>query len=154
MQAANLLFLTLLTSPLLASATRGEPAPEMHFDAVIPERSVAEATMKALAGKAVVLEFWATWCAPCITSMPDLNELARQFQDRPVQFISVTDEERPVVEAFLRKRPLEGWIGLDPKRRLFQAYGVDGIPQTVLIDRKRQRNTPGRNGLPAAEMER
>jgi len=73
---------------------------------------VANATLHALAGKAVVLEFWATWCAPCVAAIPHLNELATQFKDRPVVFLSVSDETPSVVEAFLQKHPIDGWSAL------------------------------------------
>jgi uncharacterized protein (TIGR03435 family) len=63
-----------------------------------------------------------------------LNELAAQFKDRPIVFLSVTDEERAVVEAFLKKRPIQGWIGITKGDKLSRSYGVEGIPDTFLID--------------------
>jgi uncharacterized protein (TIGR03435 family) len=112
----------------------GQPAPEIALDLLLPDRPVADATLPALAGKAVVLEFWATWCGPCVEAIPHLNELAAQFKDRPVVFLSVTDEERAVVESFLKKRPIQGWTGIAKRKKLGENYGVEGIPDTFLID--------------------
>ncbi len=89
---------------------------------------------EALRGKVVVLEFWATWCGPCIVHFPNLNELADRFKGKPVQFISITEESREVVERFLKRREIKSWVGLDTDRSVFRALRVAGIPQTVIID--------------------
>ena len=82
----------------------------------------------------MVLEFWATWCAPCIEQIPHLNELVAKFAGRPIQFISITDEDRLIVSKFLAARPISGWVALDPRRSQFDAYTVNGIPHTVIVD--------------------
>jgi thiol-disulfide isomerase/thioredoxin len=58
-----------------------------------------------LAGTAVVLDFWATWCGPCIKAIPHLNQLVDEFAGRPVRFISVTYEKEEVVRPVLAKHP-------------------------------------------------
>jgi len=54
-------------------------------------------------GKVYVVEFWATWCGPCIASMPHLAQLQEEYADKDVQIISISDEKLEVVEAFLTK---------------------------------------------------
>ncbi len=130
--AAILLF----AFPAFCAVKVGDPAPEINLQSLIPDQPASNATLKALKGKAVVIEFWATWCAPCVEAIPHLNELAKQFADRPIQFISITYEDKEVVEAFIKKRPIAGWIGFDPGKKLIKTYGFEGIPQTVLIDAK------------------
>jgi uncharacterized protein (TIGR03435 family) len=110
----------------------GQLAPNIELDRVLAEGSPA--SVDAIAGKAVVLEFWATWCGPCVAAIPHLNELTAQFKDRPVVFLSVTDEEPAVVEKFLKERPIRGWIGFDKGTKLNDRFGVEGIPDTFLID--------------------
>jgi uncharacterized protein (TIGR03435 family) len=64
-----------------------------------------------------------------------LNELAENFESKPVQFLSVSDEEEWKVKNFLKVNPISGWIGLDRDLSLLKAYGFKTIPQTVVIDR-------------------
>jgi len=87
-----------------------------------------------LRGKLVVLEFWATWCDSCLEAQPHLNELAAQFKDRPVQFLFVTADAEKEVRRFLKTHRLSGWIGLDPDGSACEAFGVHGLPHTVVLD--------------------
>src|SRR5579883_690408 len=112
----------------------GSPAPEISLDRLLPEQPVVNASLKALAGKAVVLEFWGIWCSGCVNNIAHLNQLAEEFRDRPIVFLSAIEDEAPVVEEFLKKRPIRGWVGIAQKARLFQNYGVEDVPRTVLID--------------------
>lgn len=68
----------------------GGPAPELELLKLLQAPEGIKIDSNSLKGKVVVLEFWATWCAPCIVAMPHLNELADKFKDRPVRFISIT----------------------------------------------------------------
>jgi thiol-disulfide isomerase/thioredoxin len=85
-------------------------------------------------GHVVILEFWATWCGPCIAAIPHINELADHFKNRPVTFISITDESEDLIRPFLDKREMRTWIGIDTTKAMHKAFGVRGIPHTVLID--------------------
>ncbi len=93
-----------------------------------------ELSWNKLKGKVVVLEFWATWCGPCVQSIPHLNDLAEQFKDKPVVFISVTSENEDVVRIFLKNHPMKTWVGLDDYEALNKAFHVQGIPHAVIID--------------------
>lgn len=87
-------------------------------------------------GKTIILEFWATWCAPCVAAIPHLNELATKFANRNVVFVSITDETRSVVEEFLKKKQMKSSVVIDKERNTYGAYGVTGIPHTFLLDTK------------------
>ena len=131
-----LLLLTLLLAVDTAHAqglSIGDPAPKLGIEQFMQAPNGGK-TLEELRGNAVVLEFWATWCAPCIAQIPHLNKLADEFKAQPIQFISITDENADVVSRFLEKREMKSWIGLDLDRSAFDAYGVYGLPKTILIN--------------------
>lgn len=131
---AIMLIAALFSAPALAQPAIGERSPELGIEELLNAPEGAEATLDALHGKFVVLEFWATWCGPCVAAIPHLNELHKAFGDRMV-FISVTDEDRATVEAFQEDEPvIANWIGIDADRSLFDAYKVRGIPTTIILD--------------------
>jgi len=112
------------------------PAPDAGISALLQAPSPALGSLRELRGKAVVLEFWATWCDSCRETIPHMNKLREAFGGRPVVFISATSEARGIVEDFLKEHPITGWIGLDEGGRLESAFGVRGVPEVFLIDRQ------------------
>ena len=111
----------------------GEPAPALDLEGILQAPSGASADWTSLKGKAVVVEFWGTYCATCIHLLPRLNRLEKTLEKQPVAFISITDEEESTVKSFLATTPKSGWIGLDLDRSVFRAYGVEARPDAVLV---------------------
>lgn len=112
----------------------GEIPPPLTLTKTLQGLPSEEASWEKLKGKVVVLEFWATWCQPCVQSIPHLNELADQFKDKPVVFISVTSENEGTVRAFLKKHPINASIGLDDYEVLNKAFHIHGIPHAVIVN--------------------
>lgn len=113
----------------------GDDAPPLGLETLLQAPEGAVANWEALKGKVVVVEFWATWCGPCVGAIPHLNELAEKFKDKPVRFISVTDEKQSVISKFLKKRKMRSWVGLDTDKSMHRAYGITTIPHTFLVDK-------------------
>ncbi|MFN2511843.1 MAG: TlpA family protein disulfide reductase [Pyrinomonadaceae bacterium] len=65
----------------------GDTAPEIKFEKLLQAPPGADTAATNLKGKVVVLEFWATWCLPCVPAIQHLNDVAEKFKDKPVQFI-------------------------------------------------------------------
>lgn len=113
----------------------GEPSPDLGLEELLFAPEGVEGTLESLRGKTIVMEFWATWCMPCIAAIPHLNELRGEFIDEDVVFISVTDEPAELVNKFQQRiEPIDGWIGLDHDRSLFDGYQIEAIPATIIID--------------------
>lgn len=86
-------------------------------------------------GKAVLIEFWATWCGPCRTTIPHLNSLYDKVKNDGFVMIGVTEEASDVVEAFLEKTPMRYSLALDKDARFSAPFQVTGIPHAVLYNK-------------------
>ncbi len=122
--------------PLKGSARPkiGEAAPALHLANVVQGPEMSGINWESLKGKVVVLEFWATWCAPCIEAIPHLNELADHFEGKPIQFISIAKRDSLAnVKRSLKRKPMKGWVALDENDKTSSAYGASAIPHTAII---------------------
>jgi peroxiredoxin len=82
----------------------------------------------------VMLDFWATWCGPCVAALPEVNEVAKSFADRGVVFYAVNvGEDKQTISDFLKEQELDVPVLMDEKSAIAAAYKASGIPQTVLI---------------------
>ena len=106
-------------------------------DFTLPVLGGGEASLSALKGKVVVVNFWATWCPPCLVEMPVLNELYAAYRDQGVEVLglSLDEEGLPVTKPFVEKLEVTYPI-VEADRKTYQAYGnILTIPHTFVIDR-------------------
>ncbi|MEM6459558.1 MAG: redoxin domain-containing protein [Planctomycetota bacterium] len=114
-----------------ADALVGQPAPAFTLATL----DGGEVSLSDFAGQVVVLDFWATWCPPCVEGLPKIAEAVAGFADRDAVFLAVNQAENPdTIRAFLDKAGLADLsVPLDDGA-VAQQYLVSGIPQTVVID--------------------
>jgi len=123
------------TASLWAYPKKGTPAPPLDTLKLLQAPLGARADWASLKGKVVVLEFWATWCSPCVASLPHLNQLVESLDPAKFQFISIDDEDMKDVQRFLTKKKMSGWVGVDTSGGVFAWYGINSRPTTVIVDR-------------------
>ncbi|MBP6367466.1 MAG: TlpA family protein disulfide reductase [Nitrosomonas sp.] len=123
---------------LYATATMAE-----HLDELSPTCSLTTLegapahNLQELKGKVVYMDFWASWCPPCIKSFPFLNELENQLKEQGLQVIGVNlDEKVADAQAFLDSHPVDFSIVADPSKQCAKSFEVMAMPTSYLIDRK------------------
>ena len=85
-------------------------------------------------GKVVVLNFWATWCGPCVKEMPSLENLARHMSGEQFALLTVNFGEKPArIRPFLKKVGIDLPVLLDPDMRISRAWVKKGLPTTYII---------------------
>jgi len=85
----------------------------------------------------VMMDFWATWCGPCVQELPILADVAKAYKDKGVVFRAVNLQEQPnKIQEFLKSKKLELTVALDSAGSTGSAYGAQAIPMLVLIDKK------------------
>ncbi|OIU71184.1 thiol-disulfide oxidoreductase ResA [Rossellomorea aquimaris] len=86
-------------------------------------------------GQGVFLNFWGTWCKPCEKEMPYMNSQYKEFKDKGVQILAVNvSESEFLVNRFISKHGLEFPVVIDKNGDVLNAYGVDPLPTTFLIN--------------------
>ena len=84
--------------------------------------------------KGVVLDFWATWCGPCLRAMPDLEEVHREFAERGVVVVALNLGEDPErARSFIKRQGYTFRVGADQDRAIAERFGVRAIPTLVVV---------------------
>jgi thiol-disulfide isomerase/thioredoxin len=92
-------------------------------------------TSEDLRGKTVLIDFWGTWCGPCVRATPGLVKLQKKFAEQPVVFISVAENDREEQwAAYIEKNKMVWPQFFDKSRKLVEPFGIRGFPTYVVID--------------------
>ena len=122
----------LLASASLPGACCAAQAPDFKISKLFNAPEPSLKSLKALKGKVVFLDFWATWCPACVASLPHVNRLHAALGDSVV-FIAITDEPAEKISAFMKTHEMKTWVGIDREKYSLDAYRINARPDGYLI---------------------
>lgn len=123
--------------PAMATApsvrTIGQPAP----DFVLQDTKGKTWHLSELKGKVVFVNFWATWCPPCRSEMPSMQELFQSLPAKDFQMLAILSNDQPeLAEKLATQIGFAAPILLDPTNGTAKAYGITGVPETYIVDKE------------------
>ncbi len=123
----------------MSACYSGSRPPRIGSDA--PDFTIRDASrsvvLHELRGKVVVLNFWATWCPPCVEEMPSLAQMQARLKDKGVEVLAIsTDVDGSAYQTFLKEHKLDLLTVRDPDQKTNTVYGTFKFPETYIIDRR------------------
>jgi peroxiredoxin len=116
-----------------AKVAKGQSAPTFVLPALDGGKPIS---LESHRGDVVYLDFWASWCPPCVTSLPLLDALRTEFGSQGFRVVAINvDRDIDKARAFLEKRPVGYRSASDPEGVLPERFGIETMPTAFLIDR-------------------
>ena len=133
-----MILLLLPTIVWAAGGTLERVTPEAAPAVSWRDGDVQTVRLQDFAGKVVLLNFWATWCTPCVQEMPDLIKLQNNYADKGFKLVAISQDAKGVaaVKPFYKKYGFSLPVYVDDKQKAFRAFKGRGLPTSVLIDRR------------------
>lgn len=123
----------------------GDPVADLIDGSQLPDfelKTVSGESKKLseIQAKVILINFWASWCGPCLKEMPSINQLRKKFHAAGFEVVGINVDENPkeVLEPFIKKLGIEFTSYVDPDGEVADRFNVQGIPFTVVIDSNRK----------------
>lgn len=123
------------STSLAQAPSVGAPAPAIVATSWLNWEGEAP-TLESLQGRVVLLEFWGTWCGPCVRAMPGIQKLHDRYRERGLTVLAISYEPPATMQPFLQKNAFTMPVGSDPDKQTIAAYGIRSWPTTFVIDKE------------------
>lgn len=124
------IFLFLFTLAEANQLKIGQKAPSFKLNMLEGDKAISLADYK---GKVVLVDFWASWCAPCKISLPLLDELGKKFYDLKIITVNI-DDDKSNAFGFLKDLKLDLTVVYDSSKKVVESYNLPEMPTAYLID--------------------
>lgn len=134
-----ILFVTLAALLFASGCNRGSRPPRIGDSArdFTVRDSDRQVTLSQFRGQVLVLNFWATWCPPCVAELPSLMSMQERTRAQGVVVLGVSiDVDEDAYHRFLKQRQVNFLTVRDPEQKVADLYGTAGWPETYIIDRQ------------------
>lgn len=129
----RLLMVLCCTAALLAPVAQAADAPTFS----LPNAQGALVSPTTLRGKVILVDFWASWCLPCLKSFPWLSDIQTKYRDKGLVIVGINMDKTPVdAEKFLKRVPHDFTIAYDPTGDAAKAYNLKTMPSSYLVNRQ------------------
>ena len=131
--------LVILSTALATACYTGSRPPHVGSSAkqFVVQDSDRKVSLDQFRGQVVVLNFWASWCAPCVEELPSLMTMQDRMKAKGVVVLGVSiDVDGDAYHRFLKQRNVNFLTVRDPEQKVAEMYGTSGWPETYIIDRK------------------
>ena len=129
---ATLLICVLMAQLSIAQVKVGQHVNNIALNQIL-NAPVSKTSLAGLKGKVIWLEFWATWCEPCVRAMPALQKLQKQYKGK-LQIIAVSSETEKRLSQFIINRPSNLWFAVDGQDSFSKDYPFHTFPHSILIN--------------------
>jgi thiol-disulfide isomerase/thioredoxin len=120
----------------ISPASSGAAAPVSNKDSPPGVTTPHWPLLKSLNGKVVLVDFWASWCTPCLQSFPWMNELQQKHSEKGLVILAINlDQDPTLADAFLKKVPAKFRVEYDADGTIARQFDVQAMPTSILIDR-------------------
>jgi len=135
---ASLLILVCMLLPTWGSSTWFEKEQRIKVDLTgeLMTLDRKPTSLKDLKGEVLFLNFWATWCGPCLMELPSMATLHDRFARKGLEIVAITNEDPETVNRFLEQYPMPFRVLIDREDKLARRLRIWSIPMTLILDRQ------------------